>query len=315
MNRRRLALALALTAFAMPRVVHAQWLRRVALRPSVGASMMLSERQRQRRDYGLGLASALTLTVDATRAVGGYARVAHLWFPSARGDGEALLITAGPRVWATLGEVGRPWVEVGLGAALTGGDARFAFDAALGWEFTVAPAVSVGPFVRYAQLVAGDRDAPSDAQTLSMGAQVSFQAPAAQEVARTPTRPDLDGDGVDDARDVCPDVPASALPDPTRPGCPLNDRDHDRVFDRDDDCPNVPVRSAPRPHASGMPAARHARPAATVPAAPPRGGHPHDARDARDARDAGAVRHARRDADHGARPSPSPCTSTWPRAR
>lgn len=253
MSRRRLAIALGLAALALPRVARAQWLRRVALRPSVGAAMMLSDHQRQRLDYGLGLASALTLTVDATRAVGGYVRVTHLWFPSGQGDGEALLTTAGPRVGATLGEAGRPWVELGLGVAVTGSAARFAFDTAVGWDFSVSPAVSVGPFVRYAQVFAAARDAPSDAQALSLGAQVSFQAPAAQGDVRVPGRVDGDGDGVEDPRDVCPELSAGALPDPTRLGCPLNDRDHDRVFDRDDDCPNTPAGPHPDPSRPGCP--------------------------------------------------------------
>jgi outer membrane protein OmpA-like peptidoglycan-associated protein len=270
MSPRRLALSLCLAALAVPRASRAQWLRRVALRPSFGATMMLSAHQRQRLDYGLGLASALTLTVDATRAVGGFARVAHLWFPSGRGDGEALLTTVGPRVWATLGDPGRPWAELGVGVAVTGGAPRFAFDAALGWDFSVSPAVSVGPFVRYAQLVAAERDAPTDAQALSLGAQVSFQAPALQGVVRAPGRVDGDGDGVEDPRDVCPDLSAGALPDPTRPGCPLNDRDLDRVFDRDDDCPNVPSGPRPDPARPGcpLPAPTAVTPPAVTPAAP-----------------------------------------------
>lgn len=271
MSPRRLALCLVCGALALPRAAGAQWLRRVALRPSAGAAMMLSAHQRQRLDYGLGLASALTLTVDATRALGGYARLAHLWFPSGQGDGEALLVTAGPRVVATLGDAGRPWAELGAGVAVTGGAARFAFDAALGWDFSVTGAVSVGPFVRYAQLVAGERDAPDDAQALSLGAQVSFQAPAAQAVVSAPGQSDGDGDGVEDGRDVCPALPAGALPDPTRLGCPLNDRDHDRVFDRDDDCPNVPAGPRPDPTRPGcpLPAVSPAgSPAASAPPAP-----------------------------------------------
>lgn len=270
MNPRPLALSLLLAALTLPRAARAQWLRRVALRPSVGATMMLSEHQRQRLDFGLGLSSALTLTVDATRVVGGYARVAHLWFPSGQGDGEALLTALGPRVWATLGDAGRPWAELGVGVALTGGAARFAFDAAVGWDFSVSPAVSVGPVVRYTQLVAGERDAPSDAQALSLGAQVSFQAPGAQGVVIATTRADRDGDGVDDARDVCPELSAGALPDPTRPGCPLNDRDHDRVFDRDDDCPNVAAGPHPDPARPGcpLPAPTAVPPPAVSPPAP-----------------------------------------------
>jgi len=48
---------------------------------------------------------------------------------------------------------------------------------------------------------------------------------------------DLDGDGVKDKEDKCPETPLGALVDAT--GCPL-DSDGDHVFDGIDQCPNTP---------------------------------------------------------------------------
>ncbi|TKC95194.1 OmpA family protein [Polyangium fumosum] len=49
--------------------------------------------------------------------------------------------------------------------------------------------------------------------------------------------PDADGDGVPDAKDVCPDRAGDATPTAARPGCPP-DRDGDAIADADDVCPD-----------------------------------------------------------------------------
>lgn len=65
---------------------------------------------------------------------------------------------------------------------------------------------------------------------------------------------DRDGDGAPDARDLCPDVPAGAHPDPDQPGCPDEDSDGDGLLDHDDECPAVPAGPRPDPRSPGCPA-------------------------------------------------------------
>jgi hypothetical protein len=80
-------------------------------------------------------------------------------------------------------------------------------------------------------------------------------APAVTRDQGLPLRaPDRDGDGVDDAHDLCPEVPAGAHPEPTRPGCPAVDSDGDGIFDYQDLCPVVPMGAHPDPDRPGCPA-------------------------------------------------------------
>lgn len=51
---------------------------------------------------------------------------------------------------------------------------------------------------------------------------------------------DTDGDGIDDACDLCPNVPENYNGYQDADGCPDPDRDGDGVFDEFDECPDVP---------------------------------------------------------------------------
>ena len=51
---------------------------------------------------------------------------------------------------------------------------------------------------------------------------------------------DTDRDGIDDARDRCPNDPEDKDQFEDDDGCPELDNDHDRILDRDDKCPNEP---------------------------------------------------------------------------
>lgn len=65
--------------------------------------------------------------------------------------------------------------------------------------------------------------------------------------------PDRDGDGVVDHRDACVTEPAGPRPDPLRAGCPLVDRDNDNVADVVDHCPDQPGAPSPDPTRNGCP--------------------------------------------------------------
>lgn len=64
-----------------------------------------------------------------------------------------------------------------------------------------------------------------------------------------PTEDDRDGDGINDNKDACPDIPGVSSDNPQLHGCPVDeatgvlvsiDRDKDRVIDAADKCPDVP---------------------------------------------------------------------------
>ena len=74
-------------------------------------------------------------------------------FPRREGPpGVSTLLGAGVRLAPYNGAV-QPWVSAGAGAALTGGLLRFGFEAGLGVDFRLSRAVSLGPVVRYVQVV------------------------------------------------------------------------------------------------------------------------------------------------------------------
>ncbi|HJN72847.1 MAG TPA: OmpA family protein [Myxococcota bacterium] len=53
-------------------------------------------------------------------------------------------------------------------------------------------------------------------------------------------RPDSDGDGLDDLRDLCPNDPEDFDDWQDKDGCPEEDNDEDGLVDREDSCPNDP---------------------------------------------------------------------------
>jgi OOP family OmpA-OmpF porin len=91
-----------------------------------------------------------------------------------------------------------------------------------------------------------------------VGMQLSV-APPVVELPK-PERPeevlarlDRDGDGILDARDVCPETPLGETPDPRRLGCPAEDRDRDTVLDAEDACPEEPGMPGLEPRVNGCP--------------------------------------------------------------
>jgi outer membrane protein OmpA-like peptidoglycan-associated protein len=64
---------------------------------------------------------------------------------------------------------------------------------------------------------------------------------------------DLDGDGVLDAEDACPQIVGDPSPTAKRRGCPP-DRDGDGIFDVDDRCPDKPGVESSDPAKNGCPA-------------------------------------------------------------
>ncbi len=168
-------------------------------------------------------------------------------------DGLAHFFSGGVRLrpFATLRpeteNLGGFWVDANVGFVRTDTLNRFGLDAGLGYDFQVLPWLSLGPIVRYSQIVQPDHLTgfdPHDAQVFSAGLNLTFGpahkvreeppvcAPTPEcvqvdkECAPTPECvqvaavgcPDGDGDGVCDKVDRCPTQAGSA----GTFGCPVD---------------------------------------------------------------------------------------------
>ncbi len=162
------------------------------------------------------------------------------------------------------------FVEVGAGAALTGGLLRPSAEGAIGWGFelgdlTLAPAVRwVGVFEVDNQLddrpahlllagleltffdarpvplepgaVVGDRDRDGIADDVDACTEEPEDRDGFQDEDGCPEADD-DGDGIPDAEDACPFVPEDHDGFEDEDGCPDRDDDGDGFIDEDDACP------------------------------------------------------------------------------
>ena len=139
------------------------------------------------------------------------------------------------------------WIDAHVSYGASGGIRRPGFDvgAAIQWE--VAPAIRIGPMLRY-QFGSDPRD--SNAQLVTLGLAIGFGGRT-----RTAIRVDgdSDGDGLVDRLDECPDEVPGDRPDPEREGCPMRDGDGDGVADADDACPEEPFGEREDPERRGCP--------------------------------------------------------------
>lgn len=140
------------------------------------------------------------------------------------------------------------WVEGNGGGGFTGDKLRGAFDAALGYGFSVGPRSSISPLVRYVQVFQpNDQLSASDARLGLVGVRVTLfdraQAPVPVELpapAAEPEAQDRDRDGIVDEHDKCIDTPEDKDGFEDTDGCPEPDNDLDGIFDTEDGCPNIP---------------------------------------------------------------------------
>jgi outer membrane protein OmpA-like peptidoglycan-associated protein len=138
-----------------------------------------------------------------------------------------------------------PWVDGDLMYVRTGERDRFGFTVGTGLSAALDEdrRFWLGPFVRYMQIVQGNRAGAdnTDAKIFIVGASLELgsahrrPAPVALacEPASVPVDGDRDGDGVLDSVDKCPDRPGPRATD----GCP--DRDGDGLADVADVCPDA----------------------------------------------------------------------------
>ena len=158
------------------------------------------------------------------------------------------------------------FVDAAIGPTTTKTAWAFGFDIGGGieWNIPDAPGLSIGPYLRYNQVINPDSATNDDGRAWSLGGSSRITsgvrrrpptARAARGAARRlpPLRADSDHDGIGDDEDVCKTVPQGKHPDPFKPGCPENDEDGDDVPDVDDACPVTPPGPTPDPKRPGCP--------------------------------------------------------------
>lgn len=238
----RLALGAALAVLVHASSARAQHAA-PTLRAEGGANVMLSERYRDRFDWGFGgtlrLGIAMSFPLELQVGVGA------LRVPVPGQDpGTLYAFTFGARSFIPLrdeGFVGGPALDVNAGVGLTGDLVRAVFDAGIGWDFRAHPKVYFGPVVRYRRIFQPQSQTVStDAQLLELGVSVTFRFERTEPAPVTETAPvDTDGDGITDDRDGCPahaeDVDGYSDED----GCPDPDDDADGFADDADRCPHA----------------------------------------------------------------------------
>jgi hypothetical protein len=162
---------------------------------------------------------------------------------------------------------GRVYVDVALGGVSTRYAWAFGFDAGGGvdWDIPDAPGLSIGPYLRYGQVLNPDRSTSDDGRAWTLGGAFTYHFGRAASGAKTESGarrgsgayrlkvPDSDNDGVGDDSDLCKTVAQGKHPDPFKPGCPENDEDGDDVPDVDDACPVTQPGPTPDPNRPGCP--------------------------------------------------------------
>jgi outer membrane protein OmpA-like peptidoglycan-associated protein len=287
--RIRSFLLLLALAGATPRPAGAQLAQRLSVEGELGAGSMLSSHQRSELDYKLGIQTSARVGVALVDALVLQGAVSHWGFPHSDGWGRATLLGGGLRFRPAMAPGKWFFVDGHAGLGLTGPYDRFVLDVGTGVLWSVAPWLDLGPAIRYGQLTTKSTDFPADARFVTAGLLLALKPPAAPPAAPppplpapppppSPAPPDTDRDGIIDAKDACPEIPAGPTPDPERPGCPDGDDDADGYVNHADNCPKEPPGPHPDPARPGCPKSDRDRD--TVPddvdACPDEPGAPHD---------------------------------------
>jgi OOP family OmpA-OmpF porin len=218
--------------------------RALTLHADGGAGVMLTDRYRDRFDWGGGFTARVGLELFGPllelRAGGGAA-----WFPvQGQPPGTLYTVSAGLRSTFRIDRsaAGGPFVDLDAGLAITGPLARFFMDVGVGWSFAPVDAFFVGPSVRYVLLVQDPGDpVPDPGSLLFFGLDVTGRIELDGAPAAPPPTPrvDTDHDRIYDADDHCPEDPEDIDGHLDEDGCPDDDNDSDGIDDDADLCPNI----------------------------------------------------------------------------
>jgi hypothetical protein len=239
------------------------WDKHVSLGLELGPGGVLTSYDANPGTSALLFYSALRGSLDLTRSWSGGLTLRQWWLPSSN---HATMMGLTARFEPVTYDFGRVFADAAIGMTSTKAAWALGFDVGGGveWDIPDAAGLSIGPFLRYTQVLNPNKDTNDDGRAWSVGGSFTYhfgRAAAATHAEAGPRRsgsyrlsvPDTDRDGVGDDEDVCKTVPQGKHPDPFKPGCPENDEDGDGVPDADDACPVTPPGDNPDPKRPGCP--------------------------------------------------------------
>ena len=240
------------------------WDKHTSIGLELGPGGVLTAYDQSQSPSALLFYTALRGSYDLTPQWSGGLTLRQWWLP---GSNHATMVGVLARYEPVAYEFGRVFVDASIGATSTKTAWTFGFDLGGGieWEIPDAPGLSIGPYLRYGQVLNPDKMTSDDGRAWSLGGSFTYhfgRAAAGAHTAEGPRRsgsayrlsvPDSDHDGIGDDEDLCKNVPQGKHPDPFKPGCPENDEDGDDVPDVDDACPVTPPGPNPDPKRPGCP--------------------------------------------------------------
>jgi len=259
------ALTASLSAFTLPGSTRAdvtQTLRETVVNVEAPVAIPLSTPLRDRFGLGAMPAVSASLPLGKWMLAGLRLRGGFLSNGSAPSDptirdpgmGGLLALTATGRFRPLAGRqpdsrAAGPWIDLGVGAGLTGTLVRPVGEAGLGWNFGWGDWL-FGPSARYLYVLQPSNALDSkDAQIALLGIEIVMRdshkpepvaAPPVAIVVAPPKVLDRDGDGIPDDVDKCPNEPEDKDGFEDEDGCPDPDNDKDGIPDVADACPNEP---------------------------------------------------------------------------
>ena len=209
--------------------------------------------------------TALRVSYDIKSNWSGGLTLRQWWLPASN---HATMYGLTARYEPIVSSYGRVFGDVAIGMTSTPSAWSFGFDLGAGieWDLPDVAGLSLGPYLRYGQVLNPDSRTSNDGRAWSLGGSLTYHFGRAAAGARSgegPRRsgggayrlsvPDSDRDGIGDDQDLCRNVAQGKHPDPFKPGCPENDEDGDEVPDVDDACPVSPPGDNPDPKRPGCP--------------------------------------------------------------
>jgi len=240
------------------------WDNHVSLGVELGPGGVITAYDQNQSPSGLLFYTAARGSYDITDQWSGGLTLRQWWLP---GSNHATTFGVIGRWEPVTYEFGRAFVDLAIGPTWTKYAWALGFDLGGGVEWNVpdAPGFSIGPYLRYGQVLNPDKRSSDDGRAWTFGGSFTYhfgRAAAGAHPGEGPRRsagsyrlsvPDSDKDGVGDDEDLCKNVPQGKHPDPFKPGCPENDEDGDEVPDVDDACPVTPPGPNPDPKRPGCP--------------------------------------------------------------
>ena len=209
--------------------------------------------------------TALRASYDLKPGWSGGLTLRQWWLPASN---HATMYGLTARYEPIVTSYGRVFGDAAIGMTSTSTAWAFGFDLGAGieWDLPDLAGFSMGPYLRYGQVLNPDSQTSADGRAWSVGGLFTYHFGRAAANARPGDAarrsgggayrlsvPDSDRDGVGDDQDLCRNVAQGKHPDPFKPGCPENDEDGDEVPDVDDACPVSLPGDNPDPKRPGCP--------------------------------------------------------------